>query len=111
MVPAALDDCLTAAHGQLGALAEALAAANLAGMERSAEAMDALVERLQSVGVTGRDQVDGREGAIDEVRWLIERCRRLGRVLGEEAAGTSGYQPDGRSLHQPARIPLLEVKG
>lgn len=111
MVAAALDDCLTAAHGQLGALAEAMAFADPAGMERSVEAMDALVVRLQGIGVTGSDQVEGREAAIEEVRWLIERCRRLGRVLGEGAAGTSGYQHDGRSLHQPARIPLLEVKG
>lgn len=109
-----IDGCLTATHAQLGVLVQALARADAAAIEMAAEVVGRATAQLRTVALlTAEPAHPARARAIDDLRWMTERARRLGRVFGDAVADgpPKAYQPDGRAATGAHRISTLEVMG
>lgn len=104
---------LREAHARLAALADALARADVEHLERSAGDLADAVTRLRHSAETGaRPAGDVVALASADIRWQLERCRRLGRVAGRAPdVAVAGYAPDGRSSPAPSAPTSLEVLG
>ena len=110
----ALDTCLTAARQQLGVLVRALANGDVETLTDVAPGLEALAIRVTASDVAGRvTPLDHQEAeAVHEVRWLLERCRRLAPSGRDpQTPGVAAYQPDGRTRTAAPRPGMLEVKG
>lgn len=107
-----IDGCLTSTHGHLGALVDALARADVAAVEAAAAGVAQAAAQLRALGPS-RGGTPAHAPAIDDVRWMVERARRLGRPFGGgvAAGAVPAYQPDGRAAHLVTRSSTLEVKG
>lgn len=106
-----IDGCLTSTHGRLGALVDALARADVTAIEAAATGVAQAAAHLQALGPS-RAGTPAHARAIDDVRWMVERAKRLGRPFGASGAGAvPAYQPDGRAAHLVTRSSTLEVKG
>lgn len=104
---------LREAHARLAALADALARADVEHLERSAGDLADAVTRLRHSAETGaRPARHVVALASADIRWQLERCRRLGWTIGRAPdIADAGYAPDGRSNAAPSGLPSLEVQG
>jgi len=107
-----IDGCLTSTHGRLGALVDALARADVTAIEAAAAGVAQAAAHLQAL-TPSRAGTRAHARAIDDVRWMVERARRLGRPFGgaSGAGAVPAYQPDGRAAHLVTRSSTLDVKG
>lgn len=110
----ALDSCLMALRQQLAGLVRALADADVEAITYAAPALAGLATRLTMLDADERAAALDlrRADGVHEVRWLLERCRRLAPPWGDaHTAVAAAYQPDGRTRLAPGGPGMLEVKG
>lgn len=107
-----IDGCLTSTHAHLGALVDALARADVTAIEAVSGGVAQAAAHLRALGPAAAGS-PARARAIDDVRWMVERARRLGRPFGGAAGaeGAPAYQPNGRAANPRPRSSTLEVKG
>jgi hypothetical protein len=107
-----LDGCLRTARVHLGTLVDALGRADVAAMEAAAHGVARTASQLQALGPSAAaDAVSAQQ--IDDLRWLLERARRLGRPFGHTSmtGEVPAYRPDGHVVHPPGRSSMLGVTG
>lgn len=107
-----IDGCLTSTRGHLAALIDALARADVAAIEAAAPGLARAAGQLRTVN-TSAAAPSVPSGAIDDICWMLERARRLGRPFGgaSVAGAAPAYRPDGRVVRPLHRSATLEVTG
>jgi hypothetical protein len=103
---------------QLAAIADALAGAEASALDESNSDLADLVMALQQALTTEDDVSPALATVIDDARWQIERCRRLGAWLATWPIGSSPaalivptYLPTGQGTVMTAGHTSIEVRG
>lgn len=106
-----IDVRLNTLREQLGVLVSALARGDLDAIEASSGEVAKATAGLDGVQqYAGEADGESYAPAVAEMRWLMTRCRRLGRTFESPAApGAATYRPDGRSQPASTNAPRLEV--
>lgn len=111
-----LADRLAATRDQLEVLAQALGRVDVEAIEASAQALAYLVADLPVDVPTGAGgAAEAAEApdtaAIDDLRWQLLRCRRLGAQAAALGTAAPLYRPDGQTRTAAPVYPRLEVAG
>ncbi len=111
-----LADRLAATRDQLEVLAQALGRVDVEAIEASAQALAYLVADLPADATTaaGGPAEAGKApdtAAIDDLRWQLLRCRRLGTQAAALGTSAALYRPDGQTRSAGPAPARLEVAG